>query len=181
MPGPIRSCVRLRPLAASESSAFALNGNRISVEREALAREGRADWLADSEFQFHSIFGGGVRTEELYVCAVSDVLHRALESGDNCAVIAYGQTGSGKTFTMLGDASAAANCDGAITFPSDEKGVVTLAVLDVLRLMSRGATVRRHRLCISCVEVYNEQCNDCLLYTSPSPRDQRGSRMPSSA
>ena len=25
------------------------------------------------------------------------------------------------------------------------------------------------------------QYNDCLLYTSPSPRDQRGSRMPSSA
>ena len=24
-------------------------------------------------------------------------------------------------------------------------------------------------------------CNFCLLYTSPSPRDQRGSRMPSSA
>ena len=24
-------------------------------------------------------------------------------------------------------------------------------------------------------------CNSCLLYTSPSPRDQRGSRMPSSA
>ena len=26
-----------------------------------------------------------------------------------------------------------------------------------------------------------EALNDCLLYTSPSPRDQRGSRMPSSA
>ena len=26
-----------------------------------------------------------------------------------------------------------------------------------------------------------EQSIDCLLYTSPSPRDQRGSRMPSSA
>ena len=25
------------------------------------------------------------------------------------------------------------------------------------------------------------QSEDCLLYTSPSPRDQRGSRMPSSA
>ena len=25
------------------------------------------------------------------------------------------------------------------------------------------------------------QCQYCLLYTSPSPRDQRGSRMPSSA
>ena len=27
----------------------------------------------------------------------------------------------------------------------------------------------------------NSHYNDCLLYTSPSPRDQRGSRMPSSA
>ena len=26
-----------------------------------------------------------------------------------------------------------------------------------------------------------ELCESCLLYTSPSPRDQRGSRMPSSA
>ena len=26
-----------------------------------------------------------------------------------------------------------------------------------------------------------EHYQDCLLYTSPSPRDQRGSRMPSSA
>ena len=26
-----------------------------------------------------------------------------------------------------------------------------------------------------------DDSNDCLLYTSPSPRDQRGSRMPSSA
>ena len=26
-----------------------------------------------------------------------------------------------------------------------------------------------------------EQIEGCLLYTSPSPRDQRGSRMPSSA
>ena len=26
-----------------------------------------------------------------------------------------------------------------------------------------------------------EDLKDCLLYTSPSPRDQRGSRMPSSA
>ena len=28
---------------------------------------------------------------------------------------------------------------------------------------------------------YPEQGSNCLLYTSPSPRDQRGSRMPSSA
>ena len=28
---------------------------------------------------------------------------------------------------------------------------------------------------------YTDVMTDCLLYTSPSPRDQRGSRMPSSA
>ena len=31
------------------------------------------------------------------------------------------------------------------------------------------------------LEVNNHKYVDCLLYTSPSPRDQRGSRMPSSA
>ena len=31
-----------------------------------------------------------------------------------------------------------------------------------------------------CAERFVEVCA-CLLYTSPSPRDQRGSRMPSSA
>ena len=29
--------------------------------------------------------------------------------------------------------------------------------------------------------MFETERNDCLLYTSPSPRDQRGSRMPSSA
>ena len=29
--------------------------------------------------------------------------------------------------------------------------------------------------------IFNYKSKDCLLYTSPSPRDQRGSRMPSSA
>ena len=36
-----------------------------------------------------------------------------------------------------------------------------------------------HIVCVKCGKV--EEFNDCLLYTSPSPRDQRGSRMPSSA
>ena len=28
---------------------------------------------------------------------------------------------------------------------------------------------------------WKKECNTCLLYTSPSPRDLQGSRMPSSA
>ena len=41
---------------------------------------------------------------------------------------------------------------------------------DFLDLYYRGMSV-----------LINEQDFHCLLYTSPSPRDQRGSRMPSSA
>ena len=36
--------------------------------------------------------------------------------------------------------------------------------------------------CIAAIEqLCDEHQNDCLLYTSPSPRDKRQSRMPSSA
>ena len=34
---------------------------------------------------------------------------------------------------------------------------------------------------IAAILFYEETLKSCLLYTSPSPRDQRGSRMPSSA
>ena len=42
----------------------------------------------------------------------------------------------------------------------------------VLHLLARIKTIQR---------VLVQQIDICLLYTSPSPRDQRGSRMPSSA
>ena len=35
--------------------------------------------------------------------------------------------------------------------------------------------------CVKNTDESNKHNYDCLLYTSPSPRDQRGSRMPSSA
>ena len=37
------------------------------------------------------------------------------------------------------------------------------------------------RLISERIQLENDLANVCLLYTSPSPRDQRGSRMPSSA
>ena len=38
-----------------------------------------------------------------------------------------------------------------------------------------------HERASDAYEEYNRVNKFCLLYTSPSPRDQRGSRMPSSA
>ena len=37
------------------------------------------------------------------------------------------------------------------------------------------------KLIDAAIKYYRAPSSDCLLYTSPSPRDQRGSRMPSSA
>ena len=45
------------------------------------------------------------------------------------------------------------------------------------RLYAEGS----HSGTIMCIPTHNYQVSCCLLYTSPSPRDQRGSRMPSSA
>ena len=50
-----------------------------------------------------------------------------------------------------------------------------------------GAVGAQAKACVDKVEASNPKLlskayhSDCLLYTSPSPRDQRGSRMPSSA
>ena len=50
------------------------------------------------------------------------------------------------------------------------------AVLDS-RILEIEAYVAEKKL----LATHLARLNDCLLYTSPSPRDQRGSRMPSSA
>jgi len=60
--------------------------------------------------------------------------------------------------------------------------IVTL--LAVVALMpTRVAALEYHhaRLLVDEDALVNQSQSTCLLYTSPSPRDQRGSRMPSSA
>ena len=54
------------------------------------------------------------------------------------------------------------------------RAVLVLAVCDMLHGNAEAA-----EQFAAAVEMLH--CYSCLLYTSPSPRDQRGSRMPSSA
>ena len=74
---------------------------------------------------------------------------------------------------------------GGRGFFSSPKNVVILAyfcpslVYTPIFLRSRLRRSRCHSLYSTLFS--NEVVHTCLLYTSPSPRDQRGSRMPSSA
>ena len=47
--------------------------------------------------------------------------------------------------------------------------------------MSVDTFVKNNREKVNRGQRFSQLTDDCLLYTSPSPRDQRGSRMPSSA
>ena len=68
----------------------------------------------------------------------------------------------------------------------------TIAVYDLTGILSEGGQEEANLFSydlsggrplthFDLVRSLQEVITDCLLYTSPSPRDQRGSRMPSSA
>ena len=66
--------------------------------------------------------------------------------------------------------------DGAVSL--EPAGQLELSGAPLENLHQTCAETGRH---LEQVKAIGERCDACLLYTSPSPRDQRGSRMPSSA
>ena len=96
---------------------------------------------------------------------------------------------SGVFITGLDADDVAANVGGFIS-PFDERQHVVDTVIDYERQMvsltlpdgvTRTAQRYANQGCVAHPIGETEVLFTCLLYTSPSPRDQRGSRMPSSA
>ena len=68
----------------------------------------------------------------------------------------------------------------AFTDENESKDHLAICMGDLLT--DEPVLSRIHSQCITGESFFSMRCDcSCLLYTSPSPRDQRGSRMPSSA
>ena len=92
-------------------------------------------------------------------------------------ILVTGPTGSGKTVTLY---------TGLNILNTDERNIATAEDPVEINLEGINQVNVNHRVGLdfaSALRSFLRQDPDvvCLLYTSPSPRDQRGSRMPSSA
>ena len=76
--------------------------------------------------------------------------------------------------------------DPELRFTQSGVAVCSLGVAWNQRSGPNGGEDKSHFFNVTCWRELAENCAEtltkgCLLYTSPSPRDQRGARMPSSA
>ena len=124
--------------------------------------------------------------------SISDLLKRAGVDIENDVVLppqdskssvmaVIGKAGSGKTL-LLAELYRAIEAAGVEVVSGDyesrkSKDKRTLAILAPT---NKAASVLRNRG-VPATTIHRILYTPCLLYTSPSPRDQRGSRMPSSA
>ena len=79
-------------------------------------------------------------------------------------------------FIQMNDGSCMGNIQAVIDFENIDESI--------LKMVTTGASISVDGELVASQgsgQAFEVQATDCLLYTSPSPRDQRGSRMPSSA
>ena len=121
-----------------------------------------------------------------YVLAITEGVRQILEEQDNAFVAGEDVGEAGSVYGYYRGLIDQFGEHRIIDTPISEKGIIGLGV-------GAAATGCRPILDIMFMDFLGE-CMDevanqmakmrfmfCLLYTSPSPRDQRGSRMPSSA
>ena len=96
---------------------------------------------------------------------------------DGRDLLGQAQTGTGKTAAFA--LPLLANIDPKKRSPQ----LLILAPTRELAIQVAEACQQyaKHLNGVNVLPIYGGQSYTCLLYTSPSPRDQRGSRMPSSA
>ena len=89
--------------------------------------------------------------------------------------------------TVVGAGAVGASCAEYIAIKNFASEVVILDIKDgfaegkAMDLMQTASLNDFDTKIVGTTNDYSKTANSCLLYTSPSPRDKRQSRMPSSA
>lgn len=111
-----------------------------------------------TSYNFDNIFPSStnVTNRQVYEKSCAHLVHSFLNDGYNCTLFAYGMTGSGKTYSMRGE--------------EHDPGFVRLAIDDIFDKVGSQSVTKKHTLCVSYLEIYNEKIID-LLSNSPQTSD----------
>ncbi|GLD93694.1 hypothetical protein PINS_up002299 [Pythium insidiosum] len=139
--GRIRVFCRLRPL--SKASNLEGVGALVRPKPNALLVSRNS-----KEFSFDQVFGSEESQETVYAQIEPVVVSFA--DGFNACILAYGQTGAGKTYTMVGGTSA------------ETRGMIPRALQQVFSIVRSREITYQDTLCVSMVEIYNDQILDLL-------------------
>ncbi|KAK9674557.1 hypothetical protein RND81_12G240800 [Saponaria officinalis] len=155
--GNIRVFCRCRPLHTEEI----IMGARVSVDFES-ARNGelsiRSNGCPRKTFKFDAVFGP--QADQATVFEDTAPFATSVLDGYNVCIFAYGQTGTGKTFTMEGT--------------EEDRGVNYRTLAELFRIINERQELFRYEICVSVLEVYNEQIRDLLASgTQPALASKR--------
>ncbi|KAH9605111.1 hypothetical protein KSS87_019846 [Heliosperma pusillum] len=143
--GNIRVFCRCRPLHTEEI----VTGARVSVDFES-ARNGeliiRSNGCPRKTYKFDAVFNP--QADQATVFEDTAPFATSVLDGYNVCIFAYGQTGTGKTFTMEGT--------------EEDRGVNYRTLSELFQLINDRKELFRYEICVSVLEVYNEQIRDLL-------------------
>nr|XP_043624723.1 kinesin-like protein KIN-14Q isoform X2 [Erigeron canadensis] len=147
--GNIRVFCRCRPLNSEEIGEGASMAFDFEASKDGELRV-KSNVAFKKNFKFDSVFSP--EANQVDVFEDTSAFATSVLDGYNVCIFAYGQTGTGKTFTMEGI--------------EENRGVNFRTLEELFRVIEERKNQVRYEICVSVLEVYNEQIRDLLLPTS---------------
>ncbi|KAI3525331.1 hypothetical protein L2E82_51564 [Cichorium intybus] len=147
--GNIRVFCRCRPLNSEEIAEGASMAFDFEASRDGELRV-KSNIAFKKNYKFDSVFTP--EANQVDVFEDTSPFATSVLDGYNVCIFAYGQTGTGKTFTMEGT-----DADRGVNFRTLE---------ELFRVIDERKNQVRYEICVSVLEVYNEQIRDLLLPSS---------------
>ncbi|XP_071689031.1 kinesin-like protein KIN-14Q [Rutidosis leptorrhynchoides] len=147
--GNIRVFCRCRPLNSEEIAEGASMAFDFEASKDGELRV-KSNVAFKKNFKFDSVFSP--QATQVDVFEDTSAFATSVLDGYNVCIFAYGQTGTGKTFTMEGT--------------EENRGVNFRTLEELFHVIDERKNQVRYEICVSVLEVYNEQIRDLLLPSS---------------